>query len=270
MKQILYILLAVVYLTACVNQAEPKKKRKNADDIPKISYSIVQQFPHSTSSFTQGLLIHHNEIFESTGAPIKEQHAKSVFGILNLETGEIDIKHELNRDIYWGEGIVILNDKIYQITYKKQTCFVYDANSYEKIGEYFYENEEGWGLTTDGEYIIMSDGTNVLTYRDPSNFQLVKTLEVSSNNYAVDYLNELEYMKGYIFANVWPSDIIIKIDPKNGHVLGKIDLSALREQAYLKNRDSYETNGIAYDSVSDLIYVTGKMWPDIYQIKLSD
>lgn len=270
MKQILYILLASVYLTACVNHTEPKKKRKKASDIPEINYSIVQQFPHSTSSFTEGLLIHNNEIFESTGSPEDLPHVKSVFGILNLETGEIDVKQELNRDKYFGEGIVILNDKLYQITYRKQTCFVYDAKTFEKIEEYPYANKEGWGLTTDGKYIIMSDGTNILSFRDPSNFQLVKTLEVSSNLYAVDDLNEIEYINGHIFANVWPTNIIIKIDPESGHALGKIDLTKLSEMAYLKNPEIYETNGIAYDSVSDFIYVTGKMWPDIYQIKLSD
>lgn len=270
MKKIIHILLASIYLTACINNAEPKKKRKSANDVPQINYSIVNQFPHSISSFTEGLLIHNNEIFESTGSPKELAHTKSVLGVLNLETGEIDVKHELNRDIYFGEGIVFLNDMVYQLTYRKQTCFVYDAKTFKKIGEFKYSNKEGWGLTTDGKHIIMSDGTNMLSFIEPSNFQVLRTLEVSSNNYAIDYLNELEYIKGYIYANVWPSNIIVKIDPKSGHVIGKIDLTLLHEMASFNNPQSIETNGIAYDSISDNIYVTGKFWPNIYQIKLSN
>lgn len=269
MKQILYILLATIYLAGCTNNPKSKKKRKSANDIPLIKYSIINNFPHSTSSFTEGLLIHNNELFESTGSPVEMPQAKSVFGILDLQTGEIDIKNKLDRNKYFGEGIVFLNNKIYQLTYKNQICFVYDANTYEKIKQYSYSNKEGWGLTTDGEFIIMSDGTNILSYMDPVNFHVIKTLQVSANNYAIDYLNELEFINGYIYANVWPSNIIVKIDPKTGHVVGKIDLTPLHEMAQIKNPGSYETNGIAYDSLTDNIYVTGKMWPNIYQIKLS-
>ena len=268
MDRILYILLVTICLTGCINNTQSKKKRISAFDVPQINYSIVNQFPHSTSSFTEGLLIHNSELFESTGSPRELPQTKSIFGILNLQTGEIDIKHEL-RDKYFGEGIVFFNNWIYQLTYKNQICFVYDANTFNKTRRFSYSNTEGWGLTTDGKHIIMSDGTNILSYIEPSNFQIIKTLQVSANNYAIDYLNELEYIKGYIYANVWPSNIIIKIDPKNGFVVGKIDLTPLREMALIKNPKSNETNGIAYDSISDNIYVTGKMWPEIYQIKLS-
>lgn len=270
MKQIIYILLAIIFMAGCTHNPTSKKKRKKANDIPQINYSIINQFPHSTSSFTQGLLFHHKELFESTGSPEDFPQTKSVFGILNLETGEIDVKQELDRDKYFGEGIVFLNDKIYQLTYLKQTCFVYDAITFQKIGQYSYSNQEGWGLTTDGESIIMSDGTNVLSFRDPSNFEIMKTLQVSSNNYAVDYLNELEYIQGYIYANAWPTNMIVKIDPKNGHVVAKIDLTSLRERAYIQNSHSGVTNGMAYDSISGHLFVTGKMWPEIYEIKFSD
>lgn len=270
MKQIIYIILTTIFLAGCTNNPAPKKKRKTANDIPQINYSIINQFPHSTSSFTEGLLFHHQELFESTGSPKDMPQIKSVFGILNLETGEIDVKQELDRDKYFGEGIVILNNKIFQLTYLKQTCFVYDAKTFQKIGQYSYSNQEGWGLTTDGEFIIMSDGTNVLSFRDPSNFQVVKTVLVSSNNYAVDYLNELEYIQGYIYANVLPTNVIVKIDPANGHIVAKIDLTPLHEMAYLKNAQTRISNGIAYDSISGHLFVTGKMWPEIYEIKLSD
>ena len=270
MKQIIYILLAIIFMTGCNNDPKLKIRSKSANEIPQINYLLINHFPHSTSSFTEGLLFHNNELFESTGSPEDLPQTKSVFGILNLQTGEIDVKSELNRDHYFGEGIVFLKNKIYQLTYKKQTCFVYDAKTFEKIEQHSYLNEEGWGLTTDGEFIIMSDGTNTLSYREPSSFEVIKTLRVSANNYAIDNLNELEYIKGYIYSIVLPTNTIIKIDPKTGHVVGKIDCTPLIEMAYLKNQNIYEMNGIAYDSISDHIFVTGKMWPEIYEIKLSN
>ncbi len=268
MKQFLYILLTMVFLTGCNNTPEPKKKRKSASDIPKIHYTVMNQHPHSTSSFTQGLLVHNNEIYESTGSPKESPHLKTVIGILDLETGEIDVKIALDSKKYFGEGITILNNKIYQLTYHSQTCFVYDLKIFELIEQYSYLNEEGWGLTTDGEFLIMSDGTHVLTYRDPSTFEVIKTMQVTSNGYAIDYLNELEYIDGYIYANVWTTNILVKIDPKNGHIVAKIDLTSLRTKAYLQNPDLGVTNGIAYDSKSGHIFVTGKLWPQIYEIKL--
>lgn len=270
MKQTIIILLTAVYLTACVEDPKPKKKQKTAGDVPSLSYSIINQFPHSTSSFTEGLLIHDKEIFESTGSPFGLPETKSVFGILNMETGEIDVKKELDRNTYFGEGMVILHDQIYQLTYKKQTCFVYDLNTFKEIKQHRYSNKEGWGMTTDGKHIIMSDGTYNLSFRDPKDFKLVRTLPVKANYYGVQNLNELEYVKGYIYANIWPTNKVVKINPENGHVVGKIDLTLLHEMALSKNPDSEETNGIAYDSISNTFYVTGKMWPEIYQIELTN
>ena len=263
----LILLLFVTTLNlGCGNNINKVKTRKKAFDIPQISYTIVNAYPHDVNSFTQGLLFHDNLLFESTGSPIEFKQTKSVVGIVNLETGIIDVKVELDRNKYFGEGIVFLNDKLYQLTYKNQVCFVYDAITFEKQRLFSFQNKEGWGLTTDGTYLIMSDGTNVISYRNPNNFEVVKELVVSSNNYAIDYLNELEFINGYIYANVWPANIIVKIDTVSGKVVGKIDLSPLRDLALSKNQNSYETNGIAYDSILDKIYVTGKMWSEIYQI----
>jgi len=267
-KQSITIILSILYLTACVDDPKPIGKKKTADDVPLLSYSIVNQFPHSTSSFTEGLLIQDKEIFESTGSPIELPETKSVFGILNTETGDIDVKKELDRKLYFGEGIVIFQDKIYQLTYKKQTCFVYDLETYKNIKQYRYSNKEGWGMTTDGKHIIMSDGTYNLSFRDPNNFEIVKTLPVKANYFGVQNLNELEYVNGYIYANIWPTNKVVKIDAESGHVVGKIDLTNLHQMALNKNPRSQETNGIAYDPISNTMYVTGKMWPEIYQIQL--
>lgn len=266
MKKRLFFLLAFVYLVSCHNTPTPSEKVKTVDDVPLINYSIVNRLPHDTNSFTEGLLIHDNRLFESTGSPSELPQTKSVFGALGPKTGKIEAKVELDRNIYFGEGIVFLNNKVYQLTYKNQVCFVYDAKTFKKLAQFSYPNTEGWGLTTDGTYIIMSDGTYNLSYIEPEHFKVVKTLQVSANNLAIDNLNELEYIKGFIYANVWTTNKIVKIDPANGHVVGKIDLTPLKEEALTKYAHSSETNGIAYDSIANKVYVTGKLWPEIYEI----
>ncbi len=264
-----FVMLLFLFATlslGCSSNTSKAKTRKRAFDVPNINYTIVNHFPHDIVSFTEGLLFHGNELYESTGSPIEFPQTKSVIGIVSLETGIIDKKVELDRNKYFGEGIVFLNNRLYQLTYKNQICFVYDANTFKKLRSFSYQNKEGWGLTTDGTYLIMSDGTNVISFRDPSTFNVVKQLNVSANSYAIDYLNELEFINGYIYANVWPSNVIVKVDTANGKVVGKIDLTQLRNLALIKNPSSYETNGIAYDSILDKVYVTGKMWPEIFQI----
>ena len=268
MKQIIYLIFPAVFLFSCNNSPNKAVVVKSADDVPQIFFTTAERLPHDTTSFTEGFLFHNNQLFESTGSPSEMEDTRSLFGIVDLKTGKIDKKAELDRNKYFGEGIVFIKDKIYQLTYKKQTCFVYDANTYRNIGKYSYSNKEGWGLTTDGTYIIMSDGTNVLSYYDPADFHLVKTLQVTANNFAVDNLNELEYIKGFIYANIWSTDKIVKIDPATGHVTGKMDLSILKDKALERNPESLDTNGIAYDSATNKIYVTGKMWPYIFQINL--
>jgi glutaminyl-peptide cyclotransferase len=266
MRRIIFILLVALGLNSCHNSNNTPVNNDPTADVPFIEYTTVKTFPHDTSSFTEGLMVHNNQLFESTGSPEELKETRSVFGPVDIKTGKIEIKGELDRKIYFGEDIIFFNKKIYQLTYKNQVCFVYDASTYKKIGQYNYPNKEGWGLTTDSTYIIMSDGTNVLSYVDPSNFKIVKTLKVTSNNYALENINELEFIKGYIYANVWYGDEIVKIDTATGHVVGKLDLSLLKQQALGKHAASLETNGIAYDPATDKIYVTGKMWPYIFQI----
>jgi glutamine cyclotransferase len=235
-------------------------------ETPIISYTLVNTYPHDLNAFTEGFLFHEGKLFESTGAPENLPQTKSLFGIVDLKNGKIDTKVEIDKSIYFGEGISILNNKIYQLTYKNQTAFVYDAKTYKPIGKYSYQNREGWGLTNDGKNLIMSDGSNYLTYFD-QNFNVTKTLDVSENGYAVDYLNELEYINGFIYANIYQSHEILKIDPLTGNVVGKLDLTSLFQTSKTKDINSLETNGIAYDSISDKILVTGKMWPSMYEIK---
>jgi glutamine cyclotransferase len=235
--------------------------------IPEIKFTVENQYPHDITSFTEGFLFHDNKLFESTGAPENLPQAKSLFGIVDLKTGKIDVKAELDKSIYFGEGIVFLNGKVFQLTYKNQTGFIYDGKTFKNIGKFNYTNREGWGLTTDGKSLIMSDGTSYLTYLDPTNFSVIKTLDVAENDYVVEHLNELEFINGFIYANIYTTNYIVKIDPNTGDVIGKMDLSPLLYESKVRNPNLAETNGIAYDSVSKKVLVTGKFWPTIYEIK---
>jgi glutamine cyclotransferase len=267
------LLACVVFGSYSCTPDKPKENvvvpplEDNTPKIPEIKYSVENQYPHDINSFTEGFLFHEGKLFESTGSPENLPQTKSVFGPVDLQNGKIDVKAEIDRNTYFGEGIVFLNGKIFQLTYKNQTGFIYDGKTYKNIGKFNYTNREGWGLTTDGKHLIMSDGTNYLTFMDPTNFSVVKTLDVAENGRVQEHLNELEYIKGYIYANIWTTTNVVKIDPNTGDIVGKIDLSALLYESKVKNPDALETNGIAYDSVSNKVMVTGKLWPTIYEIK---
>jgi glutamine cyclotransferase len=236
--------------------------------VHKLSYSKMNVFPHDTNSFTEGFLVYNGEIYESTGAPRDLSQTKSLFGIVDLETGKIDTKVEIDRNKYFGEGIAILHGKIYQLTYKSKIGFVYDIKTYEQISQFSLPGNEGWGLTTDKTYLIMSDGSSELNYLDPQSLQVVKTIQVTENGYPKDRLNELEYIKGYLYANIWLTNIIVKIDPLNGNIVGKLDLEELANEAKKDYAGALEMNGIAYDFRSEKIYITGKLWPSIFEIKI--
>jgi glutaminyl-peptide cyclotransferase len=214
-------------------------------------------------------LIHNGDLYESTGATSDLPQTRSLFGIVDLQTGKIDTKAELDRVKYFGEGISILNGKVFQLTYKTKVGFIYDATSFKKIGEFTFPSNEGWGLTTDGINLIMSDGTHILTYLDPNTLQVIKTTAVSKNEYLQNYLNELEYINGFIYANIWTTNTIVKINPGDGKVLGVLDLTALVKEAKKIYPGSREMNGIAYDIAKDKVFVTGKLWPRIYGIKFN-
>ncbi len=274
MKKFSFIISLVVVsfvITSCgpekPNEVEKPAVVVNEPEIPEIKFTVENQYPHDITSFTEGFLFHDGKLFESTGSPDNLPYTKSLFGIVDLKTGKIDVKAELDRNIYFGEGMVILKGKIFQLTYKNQTGFIYDGKTYKSIGKFNYTNKEGWGLTTDGKSLIMSDGTSYITYLDPDSFKVTKILDVAENNYVLVNINELEYIKGFIYANIWTTNTIVKIDPNTGDVVGKIDISSLSEESKSKNSGSAETNGIAYDSISNKILVTGKLWPTIYEIK---
>jgi glutamine cyclotransferase len=263
--------VGLVLLSSCNNEeSNSTANETNAPPaVPLINYSVVNQFPHDPSLFTEGLLFYNNTMYESTGSPNDLPLTKSLVVAHNLSNGHFDTKIELDKTKYFGEGIVFLNDKLYQLTYKNQTGFVYDAKTFKKTGEFKYSNIEGWGMTTDGTSLIMSDGTDKLTYLSPKTLTQEKIVSVTENNAPLESINELEFIKGFIYANVWQKNVIVKIDPSNGKVVGNLDLSSLVNEAKTKNPNVDVLNGIAYDAATDKVYVTGKLWANIYEIKFA-
>ena len=228
----------------------------------KLIPKVIRTIDHEPGSFTQGLIYYRNFIYESTGLKGESSLRK-----LDPKTGKVLKRLNLPAE-YFGEGIAILNNKIYMLTWLSNLCFVYDINSFDMEGSFNYYGE-GWGLTTDGQLLIMSDGTNILRFINPEDFQVVRTISVFENNIPLKNLNELEYINGVIFANIWTEDRIALIDPASGELYGTLDMSFLRK--YIKNTQNIDVlNGIAYDEESDTYYFTGKYWPYIFEVKMEE
>ena len=230
---------------------------------PTLEYSVKSSLPHDVNAFTQGLVIHNGELFESTG-----QEGSSWIGVVDVASGVADKKVELASN-YFGEGITILNNKIYQLTWKNQTGFVYDLKTFQKLASFTYTGE-GWGITHDSTNLIMSDGTNRLVYLDTATFKPVKTLEVYDSKGSVPLLNELEFAEGFIYANIWQTNRIARIDPSTGKVMAYLDLTLLRDQAVGRNPSADVLNGIAWHSGTRSFLLTGKYWPLIYVIRIRE
>jgi len=234
-----------------------------SDIIPRnLPYTITNIFPHDINAYTQGLIYMDGWLYEGTG-----QYNESSLRKVDLRTGNPERLLNLPGDIF-GEGITILNDKIYQLTYKSQVGFVYDKESFNRLQKVYYQNKEGWGLTHDGENLLMSDGSNIIYYMDPEYFSEVKRIEVYDNKGPVRNLNELEYINGKIFANIYGSDQIVVISPETGKVTGVLDMSGILPEADRSNRTDV-LNGIAWDEQTGRIFITGKYWPKLFEIRLN-
>jgi glutamine cyclotransferase len=228
----------------------------------KIPYKIVNIFPHPRDSFTQGLAFAEGFLYEGTG-----KYGLSSLRKIRLETGDILKEKKLPFNKF-GEGVTILEDRIIQLTWYARTGYVYDINSFQILKTFRYPFAiEGWGITNDGKHLIMSDGSHRLYFIDPDTFSPKNVLEVYDHNGPVRKINELEYIEGAIFANVWQASKILRIDPRSGIVTGIIDLSEIVPIQYRGHLDNV-LNGIAYDSERKRIFVTGKMWPSVYELKL--
>jgi glutaminyl-peptide cyclotransferase len=247
------------------NQANTAPKTNAAP--PVYNFEIVKTYPHDPKAFTQGLIVHNGFFYEGTGGRRKEERFYSSLRKVEIETGKVLQKHDL-ADPYFGEGITILNDKVYQITWQESTCFVYDVNDFKLLKEFKYAGE-GWGLTHDGTNLIMSDGTHVIRFINPETFETIRTIVVLDEKGKPQMeINELEYVKGEIWANIWQEGWIVRIDPATGKLLGRIDLRKLADDQMDKSATADVLNGIAYDAATDRLFVTGKLWSNIFEIKL--
>jgi glutamine cyclotransferase len=227
---------------------------------PTMGYKIVARYPHSTESYTEGFLYLDGLFYEGTGIA-----GHSALLAIEPETGKPVQKRELAPQ-YFGEGIVDWGPDIYQWTWKSQICFVYDRFSLRPVKQFSYSGE-GWGMTRTARELITSDGSATLRFRDPETFRETHHIVVKDGPKIIEELNELEFIKGEIYANVWHSDVIARINPRDGHVVAWIDLSGLLPPDQMVNEESV-LNGIAYDARRDRLFVTGKQWPAIFEIKV--
>jgi len=229
---------------------------------PADRHQVVRVFPHDAGAFTQGLVYVDGHLYESTG-----RNGRSSLRMDDLQTGQVLQHHELPVE-YFGEGLTNWGDTLVQLTWKSGMAFVYDRFSFA-LRHTLHYHWEGWGLTQDGRNFILSDGSSVLHFLDPHTFREVRRISVvDDHGQPLVNLNELEYVRGQIYANVWQTDWIVRISPRTGKVLGWIDLSGLRDKGQLTDPDAV-LNGIAYDPKSDRLFVTGKLWPKLFEIKLN-
>ncbi len=245
-------LLGFFLLTACQSQ-------EVTEAVPR----VLETYPHDPAAFTQGLLLEDGHFYESTGL-----YGQSTLREVVPETGEVLREVKLPQD-YFAEGLTLVGDRLIQITWQEGTAFVYDLDTFEQTNTFTYEGE-GWGLCYDGERIVMSDGSPTLTLRDPNTFAVIGTIEVTLNGQGVEELNELECVDGFVYANIWQSDTIVKID-ESGKVVEEIDASGLLpEDVRAQLVPDAVLNGIAYDAEAGTFFLTGKLWPSMLEVRFRE
>jgi glutamine cyclotransferase len=261
-------ILVLIILAAC--NGNPDKTYDPTLETPKtpvISYTVAAEYSHDTVAYTQGLEFHNGKLYEGTG-----DFKTSSLRVTDYKTGLVEKKHMMGTDSIFGEGITIFKDKIYQLTWQSHVVYVYDIANIDKPIKTFKWPYEGWGLTNNGTDLIISDGSSKLYFVNPDDFKLKSTIGVTENGSAVYYLNELEYVDGFIFANIYQKDEIIKIDPASGFVVAKMDLSGVIQKFapnYVPVPGDEVLNGIAYDSATKKFLITGKRWPKMFELKFN-
>lgn len=240
--------------------SQPRLEQKTADRTPTYGYRIVNRYSHDPEAFTQGLVFVDGFLFEGTGL-----RGRSSLRKVDLLTGRI-LQYRNLPAHFFGEGITVYHNKVIQLTWRSHQGFVYDKDTFQLLGTFPYPTE-GWGITHDGEHLIMSDGTSTLYFLDPHTYKEMRRINVRNPGGPVSNLNELEYVQGLILANIWRTDMIVQISPDTGDIVGWIDLRGL-----LGPEDRFHRvdvlNGIAYDQRNDRLFVTGKLWPSLFEIEL--
>lgn len=257
----LLALLAVLLYAAPISAEKAGTDSINTSTIPVFGYRIINTYPHDPSAFTQGLVFDDGVFYEGTGL-----NGQSTLRRVDLKTGQVLQQTNLSNE-FFGEGIAIWEDRLIQLTWQSGQGFVYGKENLTRIGNFSYQTE-GWGITSDGKRLIMSDGTDTLSFLDPVTFSKVGELKVTAKGMPVKGLNELEYINGEIYANMWPSNSIIIIAPDTGLVVGSINLKGILKESDIEGQKVDVLNGIAYDASEDRLFVTGKWWPKLFEIKL--
>ena len=264
MKSMAVAVLILLFVTRCGNKdTNSSNETTNTEpQTPVLSYTVVATYPHDTSSYTQGLEFYNSQLLEGTGLEGKSKLAK-----VDLTTGKAVQNVPLDPKLF-GEGITVLHDTLYQLTWQNKKVLVYDAKTFKPIKE-FPLNTEGWGLTNDGKNLIASDGSSNLYFYDPSTFRLLRTQGVTESGSPAFNINELEYINGYVYANQYEYNYILKIDPNSGQVVAKLDLTDLVNRVQSKDPQINYLNGIAYNPTTKKFYVTGKLWPELFEIQFN-
>ncbi len=231
----------------------------NTNGATLYTYDVVNAFPHDSNAFTEGLVYLNGDLLESTGLK-----GRSSLRRVELKTGRVRQMTTVP-DQYFAEGVAVLNNQAYQLTWETHVGFIYDLDRFRSNLEFDYTGE-GWGLATDGNSLIMSDGTDIIRFMEPVTFKERRRIHVTSGGEPVFQLNELEYIKGEIYANVWKTNYVVRIDPQTGKVVGVIDFSGLLTKEEQEHADVL--NGIAYDATSDRLFVTGKLWPKLFEVRI--
>ena len=255
-------LCLVAFAAAALLGVSSTAARGVALSAPLARYRVVHTFPHDPEAFTQGLVYLDGFLYEGTGL-----NGRSSIRKVRLENGEVLQIHKLDSQ-YFGEGIAIFDNSLFELTWQAEIGFVYDRTSFERTGTFSYKGE-GWGLTQDGRRLVMSDGTSYLRFFDPATRKELSRVQVRDGGRPVERLNELEYVKGEIWANIWQTGWIVRIDPASGKLLGRIDMNSLADDEQRQNKNADVLNGIAYDAAADRLFVTGKLWQRLFEIKVN-
>src|ERR1035437_8030894 len=276
LKRIFTIVLITVF-SACNTGDKPADNDNapvNTLAAPQpITFSIDAVYPHDSAAFTQGLQFYNGKLYEGTG-----EFGESTLRIVDPKTGKVEKKYLIPNSTIFGEGITIFKNKIYQLTWQSHKIFVYNLSDIThpiKTLSWTVGRAEGWGITNDGNNLILSDGSDTIYYvlpdEEKNEMKVIKTITVADNTGSLDSINELEFIDGYIYANRWQTDYIFKIDTSNGHVVGKMDLTGLLPQYApdAKYKEGAVLNGIAYDSATRKLYITGKYWPKMFEMHLN-
>lgn len=252
--------MIAILLAVWITQRQEPNNALPASLEPQMTYEVLNVYPHDQDAFTQGLIFLDGNLYESTGL-----YGESTLRRVALETGEVLQKIDLSPD-YFAEGLTVWEETLVQLTWREGTGFVYSLEDFSLL-QRFTVPTEGWGLTQDGERLIMSDGSDKLFFLDPETFQVIGSVGVTWQGEPIRRLNELEYIRGEVYANIWQTDDIVRIDPESGQVVGWIDLTGILPPE-VRTEDTDVLNGIAYDPEKDRLFITGKFWPMLFEVKL--